>query len=131
MHAAYALPEPAHSGVLAATTNGLASGNTREEALLHGLMEVIERFDGRGIPDGLAGGSIPAAIRWPCIALGAGSTAAGMALAPNFDDSVEPIPGQTPHATLSSMPTTIRPMTGTSISGPSQAASVFPVPVAA
>ena len=43
VHANYALPEPAHSGALAATTNGLASGNTREEALLHGLMEVIER----------------------------------------------------------------------------------------
>jgi YcaO-like protein with predicted kinase domain len=43
VHAAYALPEPAHSGALAATTNGLASGNTRAEALLHGLMEVIER----------------------------------------------------------------------------------------
>ncbi len=43
VHANYALPEPAHSGAFAATTNGLASGNTRDEALLHGLMEVIER----------------------------------------------------------------------------------------
>ncbi len=39
----YALPEPAHSGAFAATTNGLASGNTKAEALLHALMEVIER----------------------------------------------------------------------------------------
>jgi hypothetical protein len=52
----------------------------------------------------LAGGSIPAAIRWPCIALGAGSTAAGMALAPNFDDSVESIPGQTPEAAVTGHP---------------------------
>jgi ribosomal protein S12 methylthiotransferase accessory factor len=43
VHANYALPEPAHSGAFAATTNGLASGNTRDEALLHALMEVIER----------------------------------------------------------------------------------------
>jgi len=43
VHANYALPEPPHSQVFAATTNGLASGNTREEALLHALMEVIER----------------------------------------------------------------------------------------
>ncbi|MEM9060442.1 MAG: YcaO-like family protein [Pseudomonadota bacterium] len=43
VHANYARPEPAHSGAFAATTNGLASGNTREEAILHGLFEVIER----------------------------------------------------------------------------------------
>lgn len=43
VHANYALPEPPHSGGFAATTNGLASGNTREEAVLHALMEVIER----------------------------------------------------------------------------------------
>lgn len=43
VHANYALPEPHHSGGFAATTNGLASGNTREEAVLHALMEVIER----------------------------------------------------------------------------------------
>ncbi len=43
VHANYALPEPPHSGTFAATTNGLASGNTPEEALLHALMEVIER----------------------------------------------------------------------------------------
>ncbi|MEL7467229.1 MAG: YcaO-like family protein [Pseudomonadota bacterium] len=43
VHANYARPEPAHSGAFAATTNGLASGNTREEAVLHGLFEVIER----------------------------------------------------------------------------------------
>ncbi|MEO1468263.1 MAG: YcaO-like family protein [Pseudomonadota bacterium] len=43
VHADYALPEPPNSGVLAATTNGLASGNTRDEALLHALLEVIER----------------------------------------------------------------------------------------
>ncbi|MEL6217264.1 MAG: YcaO-like family protein [Pseudomonadota bacterium] len=43
VHANYALPEPAHSGAFSATTNGLASGNTPEEAQLHALMEVIER----------------------------------------------------------------------------------------
>lgn len=43
VHANYALPEPAHSGGFSATTNGLASGNTRDEAVLHALMEVIER----------------------------------------------------------------------------------------
>ncbi|GMG81505.1 YcaO-like family protein [Paralimibaculum aggregatum] len=43
VHANYALPEPPQSGVLTATTNGLASGNTRDEALLHALLEVIER----------------------------------------------------------------------------------------
>ncbi|MEL6997422.1 MAG: YcaO-like family protein, partial [Pseudomonadota bacterium] len=35
VHANYARPEPAHSGAFAATTNGLASGNTRQEAVLH------------------------------------------------------------------------------------------------
>ena len=43
VHTNYAEPEPPHSGGYAATTNGLASGNTRDEALLHALMEVIER----------------------------------------------------------------------------------------
>jgi len=43
VHANYALPEPHHSGGFTATTNGLASGNTREEAVLHAVMEVIER----------------------------------------------------------------------------------------
>ncbi|MEM7271357.1 MAG: YcaO-like family protein, partial [Pseudomonadota bacterium] len=43
VHANYAAPEPPHSGALAATTNGLASGNTRDEAVLHALLEVIER----------------------------------------------------------------------------------------
>jgi hypothetical protein len=52
----------------------------------------------------LAGSSIPPAIRWPCIALGAGSAAAGAALAPQFDDSVEPIPGQTPEAAVTGHP---------------------------
>ena len=52
----------------------------------------------------LAGDSIPPAIRWPCIALGAGSAAAGAALAPKFDDSVEPIPGQTPEAAVTGHP---------------------------
>jgi hypothetical protein len=33
----------------------------------------------------LAGDSIPPAIRWPCVALGAGSAAAGAALAPAVD----------------------------------------------
>ena len=43
VHANYAQPEPPHSQGFTATTNGLASGNTVEEAKLHALMEVIER----------------------------------------------------------------------------------------
>ena len=43
VHANYARPEPPHSEAFTATTNGLASGNTAEEATLHALMEVIER----------------------------------------------------------------------------------------
>lgn len=39
----YSVPSPPGSGWFLATTNGLASGNTREEAILHGLCEVIER----------------------------------------------------------------------------------------
>ena len=34
----------------------------------------------------LAGNSIPPAIRWPCVALGAGSAALGAYLAPQFDE---------------------------------------------
>jgi hypothetical protein len=52
----------------------------------------------------LAGSSIPPPIRWPCVALGAGSAAAGASLAPQFDDSVEPIPGQTPEAAMTGHP---------------------------
>jgi hypothetical protein len=52
----------------------------------------------------LAGDSIPAAIRWPAIALGAGSTAAGAQLAPQFGHSTEPIPGQTPEAAITGHP---------------------------
>jgi hypothetical protein len=33
----------------------------------------------------LAGSSIPPAVRWPCVALGAGSTAAGILLARELD----------------------------------------------
>jgi ribosomal protein S12 methylthiotransferase accessory factor len=36
-------PPPAGSGCFAATTNGLASGNSLTEAIAHGLYEVIER----------------------------------------------------------------------------------------
>jgi hypothetical protein len=52
----------------------------------------------------LAGGSIPAAIRWPAIAVGAASTAAGASLAPHFHDAPEPIPGQTPEAVVTGHP---------------------------
>jgi hypothetical protein len=52
----------------------------------------------------LAGGSIPAWIRWPAIALGATSTAAGAQLAPEFDHVVDPIPGQTPEAAVTGHP---------------------------
>jgi hypothetical protein len=38
----------------------------------------------------LAGNSIRPAIRWPCVALGAGSAAAGAYLAPRFEDQPAP-----------------------------------------
>ena len=52
----------------------------------------------------LAGNSIPPGIRWPCVALGAGSAAAGAYLAPKFDHAPEPIPGQTPEAAVTGHP---------------------------
>jgi hypothetical protein len=53
----------------------------------------------------LAGGSIPAALRLPAIAVGAGSTAVGVSLAPQFgDEAQEPIPGQTPESVLTGHP---------------------------
>ncbi len=39
----YSLPQAAAARVFQATTTGLASGNTSEEALLHGLCEAVER----------------------------------------------------------------------------------------
>jgi hypothetical protein len=54
----------------------------------------------------LAGDSIHPAIRWPAIAIGAGSAAAGAALAPHFGEhDLEPIPGETPEAVLTGHPT--------------------------
>ena len=52
----------------------------------------------------LAGSSIPPAIRWPCVALGAGSAAAGAYLARQFDEPPAPIPGQTPEAVATGHP---------------------------
>jgi hypothetical protein len=52
----------------------------------------------------LAGGSIHPLIRWPAIAVGAGSTAVGVSLAPEFEHAPEPIPGQTPEAVLTGHP---------------------------
>jgi len=43
VHANTMLPRMPGSGAFACTTNGLASGNTVAEAVLHGLCEVIER----------------------------------------------------------------------------------------
>ncbi len=43
VHANTMLPRMPGSGAFACTTNGLASGNTLVEAILHGLCEVIER----------------------------------------------------------------------------------------
>lgn len=43
VHANYTDPQPTGSGIFAATTNGLASGNTWNEAVLHAIYEVIER----------------------------------------------------------------------------------------
>jgi hypothetical protein len=52
----------------------------------------------------LAGSSIPPAIRWPCVALGAGSAALGAFLAPQLDESTAPIPGETPESALTGHP---------------------------
>src|SRR5215208_1771459 len=52
----------------------------------------------------LAGGSIPPAIRWPCVALGAGSAALGARLAPQFAEPPAPIPGETPESALTGHP---------------------------
>ena len=52
----------------------------------------------------LAGDSIPPAVRWPCVALGAGSAALGAYLAPRFENAPEPIPGQTPEAVVTGHP---------------------------
>jgi len=51
----------------------------------------------------LAGSSIPPAIRWPCVALGAGSAALGAWLAPQLEKP-EPIPGETPEAAVTGHP---------------------------
>lgn len=52
----------------------------------------------------LAGNSIPPAIRWPCVALGAGSAALAAWLAPQLDEPRAPIPGETPEAALTGHP---------------------------
>jgi hypothetical protein len=53
----------------------------------------------------LAGSSIPPAIRWPCVALGAGSAALGARLAPQFtSEPPAPIPGETPESALTGHP---------------------------
>jgi hypothetical protein len=52
----------------------------------------------------VAGGSIPPATRWPCVALGAGSAAAGAALSRRLDEPPQPIPGSTPEAVLTGHP---------------------------
>ena len=43
VHLDYRLPLPAGSGQFLSSSNGLASGNVRVEAVVHGLYEVIER----------------------------------------------------------------------------------------
>jgi YcaO-like protein with predicted kinase domain len=43
VHTDYTLPSPPGHGCFVANTNGLASGNHRAEAILHGLCELIER----------------------------------------------------------------------------------------
>jgi len=43
VHARFKLPYPPGSGCFPTTTNGLASGNSRIEAIIHGLCEVVER----------------------------------------------------------------------------------------
>jgi YcaO-like protein with predicted kinase domain len=43
VHADFTVPRPPGSGNFLPSTNGLASGNTMSEAILHGVCEVIER----------------------------------------------------------------------------------------
>jgi YcaO-like protein with predicted kinase domain len=43
VHTDYTLPQPAGSGFFLASTNGLASGNVRAEAVVHAVCELIER----------------------------------------------------------------------------------------
>ena len=43
VHTDYRLPQPPSAGCFHVGTNGLAAGNTREEALRHALCELIER----------------------------------------------------------------------------------------
>jgi YcaO-like protein with predicted kinase domain len=43
VHVSAAVPQPSGSGCFAATSNGLASGNHLLEAIVHALLEVIER----------------------------------------------------------------------------------------
>lgn len=43
VHFHYTLPPPTAKGCFAATTNGLASGNTLAEAISHAICEVVER----------------------------------------------------------------------------------------
>jgi YcaO-like protein with predicted kinase domain len=43
VHFHYTLPQPTANGCFAATTNGLASGNTLAEAIGHAICEVVER----------------------------------------------------------------------------------------
>ena len=52
----------------------------------------------------LAGNSIPPAIRWPCVALGASSAALAAQLARQFDEPPEAIPGETPESALTGHP---------------------------
>ena len=52
----------------------------------------------------LAGSSIPPAIRWPCVALGASSAALAAQLARQFDEPPEAIPGETPESALTGHP---------------------------
>ena len=58
VHAMFVVPEPPGSGGFFRSSNGLASGNTRSEALVHALAEVLER-DGMALAAAMA----PAALR--------------------------------------------------------------------
>jgi hypothetical protein len=59
---------------------------------------------GLGAVIALAGSSIPRAIRWPSVALGAGSAALGALLAPQVAEQQAPIPGETPESALTGHP---------------------------
>lgn len=76
VHLDLTLPPPPGSGYFPVSSNGLASGNTKAEAILHALTELIER-DARTLFF-LSGAAARAARRLPASALDLGTPAADL-----------------------------------------------------